>query len=125
MIHYVYTEKAEAKAASHGLEPRPANSPAFFGFTLMTDGPTARDWLKRGYIQEAGRATPPEVLCFPVEDWPGNVTPAGLIRDFSKRAGLAYRYCFGSILLAYLGSEYAYSHIERHGSYYTVHLPRR
>lgn len=50
---YVYTSLAESYAAArHHLEPRPAGTIACFANQPLQPGPTARAWLKAGYVKE-------------------------------------------------------------------------
>lgn len=50
MAEYVYTLKAERRAAEKGLKPRKAGSPAYFAGKPLKGGITAQDWLRKGYI---------------------------------------------------------------------------
>ncbi|MDE6456087.1 MAG: hypothetical protein K2L38_09335 [Dysosmobacter sp.] len=50
---YLYTALAEAHAAARlRLEPRPAGTIACFACYPLQHGPTARAWLKAGYVVE-------------------------------------------------------------------------
>ena len=47
---FIYTEKAEKRAKDLHLEPRKAGTQARLGHEPLKDGPTARAWVKRGYV---------------------------------------------------------------------------
>lgn len=50
---YLYTAYAELFAAARPrLEPRPAGTIACFGGQPLQHGPTARAWIKAGYVVE-------------------------------------------------------------------------
>jgi hypothetical protein len=50
---YVYTEKGEEIARRLNLEERKAGTQALAGGEPLRGGPTAQEWLKRGYVAYA------------------------------------------------------------------------
>lgn len=53
MKKFYWTEKAEERAKSLGLEERKAGTFATFGNRPLMDGMTATAWKKKGYVVEA------------------------------------------------------------------------